>query len=148
FSGAVLLAKGKTPIFREAYGFASREGKLPNRPDTKFNLGSINKAFTRIAIEQLARAGKLRLDDTIDQWIPEHPAEEGRRITIAQLLDHKGGVGDVFGPKYEAADRAKLRQIKDWVPLFRDEPLHFEPGTRQEYSNGGYVLLGRVVETA
>lgn len=148
FSGAVLLAKGKTPLFREAYGLASRPDRVPNRPDTKFNLGSINKTFTRIAIEQLARDGRLRLTDTIDRWVPEYPADKGRRITIAQLLEMRGGVPDIFSPAYQAADRSKLRDIKDWIPLFRDEPLRFEPGTREQYSNGGYVLLGRAIETA
>jgi len=147
FSGAVLVAKGGKPLFREAYGFASRDARVPNRPDTKFNLGSINKAFTRIAIEQLAAEGKLKTSDTIDRYVPEYPSGNGGRITIQQLLDHRGGVPDIFGPAYDAADRTGLREIKDWIPLFAQEPLRFDPGTREEYSNGGYVLLGRVIES-
>ena len=146
FSGAILLAKGATPLLREAYGMASREKNAPNRPDTKFNLGSINKSFTRLAIEMLATEGKLKLSDTIDRYVADYPAEKGRTITIAQLLDHRGGVPDIFNERFEKADKGRLREIKDWIALFRDEPLHFEPGTNEEYSNGGYVLLGAVIE--
>jgi D-alanyl-D-alanine carboxypeptidase len=146
FSGAVLLAKGDQVLLREAYGLASRETRTPNRPETRFNLGSINKAFTRLAVEQLAAAGKLSLGDTLDRYVPEYPVEKGRRITLQHLIEHKGGTGDVFGPKYDARDRTKLKELRDWLPLIADEPLHFDPGTREEYSNAGYVLLGLVIE--
>ena len=146
FSGAILLAKGKAPLVREAYGYASREKKSPNRTDTKFNLGSINKSFTRLAIELLAAEGKLKVSDTIDRYVPEYPAELGRKITIAQLLEHRAGVPDIFNEKFQKTDPARLRDIEDWLELFRDEPLQFEPGTSEAYSNGGYVLLGAVIE--
>ena len=148
FSGAILLAKGDHVLAREAYGLASRRYAARNRPDTKFNLGSINKAFTRVAIEQLAAQGKLSLDDTIDKYVADYPRDKASRITIRMLLNHRGGVPDIFGPKYAAADRTSLRAISDFVALVRDEPLRFDPGTREEYSNGGYVLLGAVVEKA
>jgi CubicO group peptidase (beta-lactamase class C family) len=144
FSGAVLLAKGDQILFREAAGLASRETGTPNTPDTKFNLGSINKAFTRLAIEQLAAEGKLSLSDTVDKYVPDFPA--GGRITLGQLLDHRGGTGDFFGPKYAAYDHGRLRNLRDWLPLFVDAPLEFEPGARQRYSNAGYLLLGLVIE--
>jgi len=146
FSGAVLLAKGDQILFRDAAGLAQRETGTPNTPDTKFNLGSINKAFTRLAIEQLAAEGKLSLSDTVDKYVPDFPAESARRITIAQLLEHRGGTGDFFGPKYDAYDRGRLRNLRDWLPLFVDAPLEFEPGARQRYSNAGYLLLGLVIE--
>ena len=146
FSGAVLLAKGDQVLFREAVGLASRATGARNTPATKFNLGSINKAFTRLAIEQLAAEGKLALTDTIDRHVPGFPADKGRRITIEQLLDHRGGTGDIFGPRYDAYDHSRLRTLRDWLPLFADVPLESEPGTRQRYSNAGYVLLGLVIE--
>jgi CubicO group peptidase (beta-lactamase class C family) len=148
FSGAVLLAQGDRVLFREAYGLASREAGVPNRPETRFNLGSINKSFTRLAIEQLAAAGRLKLSDTLDLWVPEYPAEKARKITLQHLIEHRGGTGDFFGPRYDAADRSRLRTLRDWLPLFADLPLAFEPGTRQQYSNAGYLLLGLVVEKA
>lgn len=144
FSGAVLLARGDRVLVREAVGLASRDTRAPNTPATKFNLGSINKAFTRLAIEQLAAEGKLSLSDTLDRYVPEFPA--GGRITLAQLIEHRGGTGDFFGPKYDAYDRGRLRDLRDWLPLFAGAPLEFEPGARQRYSNAGYLLLGLVIE--
>ncbi|HEX7077377.1 MAG TPA: serine hydrolase [Candidatus Eisenbacteria bacterium] len=148
YSGAVLLAKGDRVLVRKAVGLADRRFGVPNRADTKFNLGSINKTFTSIAIRQLAAAGKLSLDDTIDRFLPEVPPDAARRITIRMLLDHEGGVPDFFGPNYRAANHAAFRKLEDWLPLFVNEPLRFEPGTRQEYSNGGYLLLGLIIERA
>lgn len=146
FSGAVLLARKDQVLVRQAYGQASRRYGTPNRPDTKFNLGSINKAFTKLAIDQLAQQGKLSLDDTIDRYLPDYPREKGSKITIRMLVDHRGGVPDIFGPKYQIADRTSFRTVSDWVALIADQPLRFDPGTREEYSNGGYVLLGAIVE--
>ncbi len=146
FSGAALLAKGDQVLLRQGYGLASRRFATPNRPDTKFCLGSINKIFTRIAVEQLARAGKLKLDDRIDRYLPSYPREAAAKITIQMLIDHRAGVPDIFGPKYMTADRTQLRSVSDWVALIQDQPLRFQPGTREEYSNGGYVLLGAIVE--
>jgi len=146
FSGAVLLAHGDRVLLRQAYGFASRRDRVPNRADTRFNLGSINKIFTRIAIEQLAAAGKLHLTDTIDRYLPDYPEDKGRRITIAQLVEHRAGTGDIFNSRFAAMDVSRLRTTGDWMDLMRDQPLEFDPGTRQEYSNAGYVLLGAIIE--
>jgi D-alanyl-D-alanine carboxypeptidase len=146
FSGAVLLARGDQVLVREAAGLASRETGARNKPETKFNLGSIDKAFTRLVIEQLAAAGKLALTDTVDKYVPEYPRDKGSRITLAQLLEHRGGTGDFFGSRYDAYDHGRLRTLRDWLPLFADDPLEFEPGAGQRYSNAGYLLLGLVIE--
>ena len=82
----------------------------------------------------------------MDKYVPEFPVENGRRITLAQLIEHRGGTGDFFGPKYDAYDHGRLRSLRDWLPLFADAPLEFEPGARQRYSNAGYLLLGLVIE--
>ena len=148
FSGAVLLAKGDQTLFKAAYGEASRAKHVPNRVDTRFNLGSVNKLFTKLAIAQLVEQGKVRLDDTIDRYLPDYPAEAAHKVTVRHLLAHRGGVGDIFVEAYDRADRSKLRRNADWIPLFQGTPLAFEPGTRQEYSNGGYVLLGAIIEKA
>ncbi|MBI1795699.1 MAG: serine hydrolase [Candidatus Eisenbacteria bacterium] len=148
FSGAVLFTRGDQVLFQSAYGLASRKARTPNRLDTQFNLGSINKMFTSLAIAQLVEAGKVKLDDTIDRYLPDYPKAVASKVTVRELLEHRGGIGDVFGDRYEHADHAKLRTVADWIPMFRDTPLAFEPGTRQQYSNGGYVLLGAIVERA
>lgn len=145
FSGAVRLDKGDRTLFERAYGMASRAGNEPNRPDTRFNLGSINKIFTHVAIEQLAQQGKLKLSDTIDRYLPDYPKESARRITIRMLLDHRSGVPDVLQNPELWKDAARVRTLADWYALIRERPLRFEPGARQEYSNGGYVLLGAII---
>ena len=73
FSGVVLLAKNGAPVFQHAYGVSDRERRIANNPKTAFNLGSINKVFTQIAILQLRAAGKLDLDSTIATYWPDYP---------------------------------------------------------------------------
>lgn len=149
FSGVVMIAKEDSVLFLKPYGFADREKKIPNRTDTRFNVGSINKIFTRIAVLQLESEGKLSLSDTIGHFLPDYPnAEAARRVTIQQLLDMSSGIGDFFGDRYDAADKEKIRGLKDYLPLFADKPLEFAPGKARRYSNGGYIVLGLIVECA
>jgi D-alanyl-D-alanine carboxypeptidase len=149
FSGVVLLAKDGAPVFEEAFGLADRERKIPNRLDTKFNIGSINKAFTGLAVRQLAAQGKLALDDPIGKFLPDYPnLEAAVKVTVGHLVGMTSGIGDFFGDRYQAAPKDKIRSLKDYLPLFADKPLEFEPGARTQYSNGGYVVLGLIVEKA
>jgi CubicO group peptidase (beta-lactamase class C family) len=147
FSGVVLVSKDARIIFHEAYGFADRDKKVPNRKDTKFNLGSINKNFTRVAIHQLARQGKLGLDDPIKKFLPDYPnPQAAEKVTVRHLLNMTSGIGDFFGDRYDATPKEKIRTLQDYLPLFADQPLQFEPGTSNKYSNGGYVVLGLIIE--
>ena len=149
FSGVALVAKGPRVVFEEAYGFADRDGKIPNRKDTKFNLGSINKIFTRAAVHQLAGRGKLSLDDPIKKFLPDYPnAEAAEKVSVRQLLNMTSGIGDFFGERYDATPKEKIRTLQDYLPLFADKPLEFEPGTSNKYSNGGYIVLGLIIEKA
>ena len=147
FSGVVLLAKDGAPLFEKAYGFADREAKRPNNIETAFNIGSINKLFTSIAIRQLAAQGKLDLDSTLAKYWPDYPnADVARRVTIRQILNHRSGIGgDIFAAP-PGKTRHAVRHNRDYLQLFVDQPLNFEPGTRQQYSNAGYVLLGMLIE--
>lgn len=147
FSGVVLVAKDGGVVLQRAAGFSDRGLEVPNRVDTKFNLGSINKLVTEIAIRQLEAAGKLALEDPLIRHLPDYPNPEvARRVTIARLLNHSSGMGDFFGPRYDATPREKLRKLADLLPLFVDQPLLFEPGTDSRYSNAGFVVLGLVIE--
>ncbi len=149
FSGVVLIAKNFQVLFQQAYGFADREKKIPNQKDTKFNLGSINKNFTRAAILQLEKQGKLSLPDPIHKFLPDYPNRQAaEKVTIQQLLDMTSGIGDFFGPRYEATPKENIRSLQDYLPLFADQPLEFEPGTNNRYSNGGYIVLGAIIEKA
>ena len=149
FSGVVLIARGETPVFSQAYGLASREYNVPNRLDTRFNLGSINKIITRIAVEQLVAKGAVSYDDRLEKYLPDYPNKDAReKVTVRELVDMTSGVGDFFGERFAATPKNEIRSLADYLPLFAEEPLHFEPGTKNEYSNGGYVLLGLIVEKA
>lgn len=147
FSGVVLLAKNGKAIFHKAYGLANKTYNAPNQLDTKFNLGSINKIFTKIAIAQLAEQGKLAFDDPLRKHLPDYPNRDAAaKVTIQHLLNMSSGIGDFFNEKYDATPKNKIRSIKDYLPLFANEPLEFEPGTRRRYSNGGYIVLGAIIE--
>ncbi len=146
WSGAALIARGNDVLVSGAWGEADRAKKIPNTPGTRFNVGSIGKMFTRVAIAQLAQAGKLSLDDPLSRFLPDFPHADS--ITIAMLCAHRSGVGDIFNDAYEAMDRSRLRHNRDYLPLIRNQPLWFAPGTSQRYSNGGYVLLGEVIAKA
>ncbi len=145
FSGVVMLAKDGEPVLTRAYGSADAEHKTPNRPDTKFNLGSINKIFTQVAIGQLAQAGKLSMNDTLRKHLPDYPSPVADKITIQQLIDHKSGLGDFFGPEFMKSPNS-IRKLSDYLPLFASKPLLFEPGADQRYSNAGFIVLGLIIE--
>jgi len=147
FSGVALIAQDARVLFHQAFGQADREKKIPNRKDTKFNLGSINKNFTRVAIYQLENQGKLSLDDPIKKFLPDYPNRQAaEKVTIRQLLQMTSGIGDFFGRRYEATPKDKIKTLQDYLPLFADLPLEFEPGTSNRYSNGGYIILGIIIE--
>ena len=146
FSGVAVLDKNGTALFARAYGMASREARRPNTLDTRFDLGSINKIFTTVAVYQLARQGRLGLDDPIARHLPDYPAEAAGKITVRMLLEHRAGVPDVLRSPELWKDPLQVRTAADWYRLVRDLPLEFEPGTRQQYSNGGFVLLGMIVQ--
>ncbi|MEP7067155.1 MAG: serine hydrolase domain-containing protein [Gemmatimonadota bacterium] len=140
-SGVVLLAKNGAPIFEHAYGLADRERKVPNSTGTAFNLSSIGKRFTQTAVAQLVAAGRLSLDSTIASVWPDYPNKDvARQVTIRELLDHRSGIGgDIF------RNPEKSRSNHDYLALFVNDPLRFQPGTREEYSNAGYIVLGEIV---
>lgn len=146
-SGVVVLARGGQPVFQHAYGMADRAARRANTVETAFNLGSINKVFTQVAIRQLADAGKLSLDSTLATYWPDYPnAEVARRVTIRQLLQHRSGIGGNIFAAPAGGSRHDVRHNRDYLQLFVNEPLRFEPGSRQQYSNAGYVVLGMLVE--
>ena len=147
FSGVVMLGRKGEPVFQRAVGFANRDAMRPNEPGTRFNLGSINKTFTATAIRQLAAEGKIALDSPLVRAWPDYPnAEVARKVTVRQLLGHRSGVGgNIFGEP-TGGSRSDIRHNNDFLQLFVSEPLQFEPGTSQRYSNAGYVVLGMLVE--
>ncbi len=149
FSGAVLLAKDGEVLYKGAFGLANKDFNAPNKTDTKFNLGSMNKMFTGVAIAQLVEKGKMSFDDPLSKFIPDFPNEEAaKKIKIKHLLTHTAGLGGYFSQRYDSMSRAKLRTVDDMMKLAREDEkdIKFEPGSKWQYSNTGMMVLGKVIE--
>ena len=106
----------------------------------------MNKMFTAVATLQLVEAGKLALDDPVGKHLRGYPnSEVATKVTVRHLLTHTGGTGDIFGPEYDP-NRLQLREHADYVKLYGSRAPNFPPGSRFEYSNYGFVLLGAIIE--
>lgn len=143
---SLLVIKDGKPVVERGYGYANLETHEAATPQTNYRLASVSKQFTAAAILLLAERGKLSLDDHVRHWLPELPAAH-EQITIRQLLSHGGGLID-----YEdlmPADQTAQISDADVLRMLAAEPRsYFAPGSSYRYSNGGYVLLGLIVERA
>lgn len=147
YSGAILIAKNNEVLISTAIGSADRDNNISNTVDTQFNLGSMNKMFTAVAVMQLVEKDEVGLNNTICDYLIDYPNEEvARKVTIHQLLTHTSGLGDFFPIVYSENLWQSLEEVVDYLPLFRDDPLLFEPGTQSRYSNAGYIVLGLIIE--
>ncbi len=146
FSGNVLIAKDGKTVYSGSSGFADRANKLRNKPSTRFNVGSIDKAFTKTAIEQMVARGKLSLADTIGKLLPDYPQAESRAATVDQLLHHSAGIADVFGPDFDRISKDRFRSNADYYKFVSAAKPLFAPGARTQYCNGCYVVLGAIIE--
>jgi D-alanyl-D-alanine carboxypeptidase len=147
FSGAVLVAKDGEPIYKRAVGEACKRYGVPNRIDTKFNLGSMNKMFTGVAIAQLAQEGKISFDDYVGVHLPDYPNQEVReKVTIHHLLTHTSGMGLYWMEFFQNPRWAQLKTVQDFDDLTNTKPLDFRPGERFQYSNCGPLVLGLIIE--
>ena len=145
-SGVIVVAKDGVPIASKAAGEASKAKKSAIRLDTKFNLGSMNKMFTGVAIAQLAQAGRLDFNDPISKHLPDYPNKAvADKVTIHQLLTHTSGMGSYSIDAFKA-QREKLTTIGAYFPLFVNQPPSFAPGEKFEYSNAGFLVLGAIIE--
>ncbi|HEX6050537.1 MAG TPA: serine hydrolase domain-containing protein, partial [Gemmatimonadaceae bacterium] len=147
FSGAVLVAKDGETIYSGAFGQANKDFAVPNRLDTKFNLGSMNKMFTAVTIARLVEQGKLSYDDPLSKFLPDYPsADAAQKIRIKHLLTHTAGLGSYFNSEFQRASRARFRTVDDMMALAKGDSMAFEPGSRYAYSNTGMLVLGKVIE--
>jgi CubicO group peptidase (beta-lactamase class C family) len=145
FMGTVLVAQDGKVLLDKGYGFANLEWQVPNTPTTKFRLGSITKQFTAASILLLEERGKLKVEDPVKKYMPDAPAAWDK-VTIFHVLTHTSGIPSFTSfPEFRSKEAQAMtpQQLVDW---FRDKPLEFEPGTKWNYSNSGYVLLGYLIE--
>lgn len=146
FSGAALIAKNGKTVFASAYGLADREKKTPNTLKTRFRLGSMNKMFTAVATLQLVQSGKLDLKAPFGNYLTDYPNKDvASKVTIEQLLSHTGGTGDIFGPQF-AEHRLELKTLQDYVKLYGNRGPEYAAGSKWQYSNYGFLLLGVLIE--
>lgn len=147
FAGAWLVARDGIVVAQGAAGPADRAGGVANTTDTRFRYGSLGKMFTAVAVLQQVEAGRLSLDGTVADYLPGYPDAEVGGVTLRQLLTHTGGTGDIdiFGPE-NAANRARLRTHADYLEAHAARGTAFAPGSKVEYSNFGFVLLGAILE--
>lgn len=144
--GVVLVARKGRVIYRKAFGLANMELGVPMRQEMVFNVGSLTKQFTAVAVLQLAEQGKLSLGDEITKYLPDYPTG-GQKITVENLLTHTAGIpGSAPEAITSLQGRKDLVGLQEIIATFKNRPLDFTPGTRWSYSNNGYILLGAVIE--
>lgn len=146
FGGVALVVKGERVLLEQAVGHALRWAKLPINRDTRFALASASKLFTVVAIGQLIELGLVSLEDPVTKFLPEHAHRTGwSEVTLGHLLSHTSGFGSYWGPDLDAR-RTALVTVQAHFQPFEQTPLAFAPGTRFDYSNVGFILLGAVIE--
>lgn len=146
FSGVVMLAKEGKPLFTAAYGEANKEARRKNGLETAFNLASMNKMITAVAVAQLVEAGKLSFDDPLSKYVPDFPnPRAAREIRIGQLLSHTAGLGSYLGT---GISNSRAAAVDAMLGYARDSEPAFTPGSRWAYSNTGFLVLGKVIEKA
>ena len=149
FSGVILVADTNGTVLEKSYGLADREAKIAVTKDTQFALASIGKLFTTTAILQLVEQGKIGLDEPIIRYLPDYPNKQAAsKITIRHLLTHSSGFGniDIFGPEH-VERRLTLSTPAQFIAYQGDRAPEFAPGEKVSYSNYGFIVLGRIIET-
>ena len=144
FNGNVLIADKGEIIYRNSFGYADLEKRTIIDENTLFNIGSITKAFTALAIQQLEEQGKLNISDSVVKYLPEFPYSN---VTIHHLLIHASGLPDI-SKFWKSEDPNKIAYNKDVLGvLYTMKPdLMFNPGEESEYSNLGYMVLAEIVQ--
>ena len=154
FSGVVWLEEKGQIIYKQAYGLAKRSESIPNRLNTRFQTASGTKIFTALAVCQLIEKGLLSLDTKLNNCLDINFPNFSPEINIRHLLTHTSGITSYFeediNDDYEALWQDlpvyRVREPKDFLPLFQHKRMKFSPGERFEYNDGGFILLGLVIE--
>ncbi len=147
FDGAVLVAENGKVIYKEAFGLANREWNISIRADTKFMIGSVSKPLTATLMLIQVQKGLISLDKTIEDYLPEFKNKPAAKITIRQLLGHKSGMPnyDIIKDFFPRISRQNFTR-EDYIKIYMDSTLAFEPGSSYAYSSWGYFTLGYIME--
>jgi CubicO group peptidase (beta-lactamase class C family) len=154
FSGVISIFRDASTLYTKAYGYRDIKNHLPNTTNTAFGIASGTKFFTALGIGVLIDQGLLSLDTTIGKIAQEYAGFIDQQATIQQLLTHTSGIYDYYDEEIETDFENffveipwyKLETPSDYYPLFKGHVPKFRPGERYSYSNGGFVLLGMLIE--
>lgn len=141
----VVTQKGKS-LYRKAFGKANLELDVNMTPENVFQIGSMTKQFTAVAILMLEEQGKLNVNDAVSKYSKDYPS--GDKITIHHLLTHTSGIKEFTKMKSLSSIAQKEMKPEMVVDFFKNEAVDFAPGEKFEYNNSGYVLLGYIIEQA
>ncbi len=145
FNGSALVVHNGKILLDKGYGLRNAGDKIPNDPNSIFQIGSITKQFTSTVILKLQEEKKLSVTDKLSKYFPDYP--KGDSITIEQLLTHTSGIYSYTSdPVFMENEVSKPADRQKMMALFKDKPLQFSPGTQWEYSNSAYMLLGYIIE--
>jgi CubicO group peptidase (beta-lactamase class C family) len=153
-SGVVAVRQEGAVLYESASGYADRSNQIPNTLETRFGIASGTKFFTALAIGKLIAAQKLSLSTKLKNCVALDFPRYSPEITIRHLLTHTSGIPDYYDEE-KITDFSNfklsipwyaLEGPRDYLPAFPDEEMKFPPGERFCYSNGGYILLGVVIE--
>lgn len=144
-NGSILIASNEGILLNKGFGMANREHAVPNKPTTKFKIGSLTKAFTAMSIFQLQEKGKLSIDDSINKYISNYP--QGDKISIYHCLTNTTGIPNYTSfPDFWIKTMRLPMTLDQLINSFKQLELNFEPGEKFEYSNSGYTLLTAIIE--
>ncbi|HEX2869149.1 MAG TPA: serine hydrolase domain-containing protein [Ignavibacteriales bacterium] len=147
FQGSVLIGDDSGILYEKGFGYANIELGVPNTPETKFRIASLTKSFTSLLVMQEVEEGRIKLNAKVTSYIPDYPSKNGSRITIHNLLSHTSGIGHYdFVPHFFQYYSFIPYSHTDFIKLFWDRPLLFDPGTKYQYSSFNYYLLGVILE--
>jgi len=147
-NGTVLVAEHGKIVYSKGFGFAEMNTHAANTPQTKFDIASITKQFTAALVLQQVNRGKIRFGATVSDYLPWYRSDTGKQITIEQLLHHTSGLpADYDAPAFNATSVGATRfEPQAFVQTFCQSDLTAVPGTKWQYSNCGYDVLGLILE--
>lgn len=148
FNGVILIAEGNNILYNKGFGFANQELNIKNNKSTRFQIGSITKAFTSMLVLKLMEEGIIDLDNSICDYLPYYPRETGENITIQHLLTNTSGIPhhyDVVSDFFTKHDHYFHTPV-ELLSLFWSAPLKHDPGEEFTYSSPGYYILGAIMQ--
>ena len=145
FSGVVLAAENDKIIFSGAVGEANRGWNVANQVSTKFRICSVTKQFTAMLVMQFVEAGKINLDSTVADYLPEFRKDTASKIKIRNLLLSASGLPNLPDEFYVGED-AKMADANFVIGKYLQADLTFEPGAKFNYNNGDFIVLGAIIE--